>query len=74
MHYGFGLYGFFEGTASLEEEQQIRQWMEVSSENECLFLKERKLFDAVTVLTHYLKTDKEKRQLQQTVILRKKYC
>ncbi|KAA6344393.1 hypothetical protein EZS27_007981 [termite gut metagenome] len=62
------LYRFFEGIASLEEEQQIQQWMEASPENERMFLKERKLFDAVTVLTCSLetdKTDKEKRQFLQ---------
>ncbi|MDH6306455.1 ferric-dicitrate binding protein FerR (iron transport regulator) [Parabacteroides sp. PF5-5] len=44
------LYRFFEGTASLEEEQQIREWMETSPENKSLFFKERKLFDAMTLL------------------------
>ena len=44
------LYRFFDGTASLEEEKQIREWMEASSDNESCFFKERKLFDAMTLL------------------------
>jgi ferric-dicitrate binding protein FerR (iron transport regulator) len=44
------LYRFFEGTASLEEEQHIRQWVEASAENERSFLSERKFFDATSLL------------------------
>ncbi|MDR1879577.1 MAG: FecR domain-containing protein [Tannerellaceae bacterium] len=44
------LYRFFEGSASLEEERRIRRWMEDSAENRQLFLRERKLFDAATLL------------------------
>lgn len=42
---------FFEGRASLQEEMQIRQWMEASPENNQAFFKERKMFDAMTLLT-----------------------
>lgn len=45
------LYRFFEGTASLEEGEQVRAWMEESPENEKDFFRERKLFDAMMVLT-----------------------
>lgn len=41
---------FFEGNASLQEEMQIREWMEASPENHQAFFKERKLFDAMTLL------------------------
>ncbi|MCD7849465.1 MAG: FecR domain-containing protein [Parabacteroides sp.] len=44
------LYKFFEGTASYEEEVQVRQWMEYSPENRREFLKERKLFDSMLLL------------------------
>lgn len=44
------LYRFFEGTASFEEEEQVRVWMEASQENERAFFKERKLFDALLLL------------------------
>lgn len=44
------LYKFFEGTTSYEEEVAIKQWMECSPENNRLFLKERKLFDAMILL------------------------
>lgn len=44
------LYRFFEGTTSLEEEKQIREWMEASPDNERTFLKERKMFDAMLLL------------------------
>ncbi|WP_455601950.1 FecR family protein [Bacteroides rodentium] len=42
---------FFEGNASLQEEMQIREWMEASPENYQAFFKERKMFDAMTLLT-----------------------
>ena len=41
---------FFEGSASLQEEMQIREWMEASPENYQAFFKERKMFDAMTLL------------------------
>lgn len=41
------LYKFFEGTASLEEEQAIRKWLDASADNWRMLLKERKLFDAM---------------------------
>lgn len=44
------LYKFFEGTTSYEEEVAIRQWMEFSTENKRIFLKERRLFDAMLLL------------------------
>lgn len=45
------LYRFFEGTASMEEGELIRAWIEESPENENEFFKERKLFDAMMLLT-----------------------
>lgn len=45
------LYRFFEGTVSMEEGEQIRAWIEESPENEKEFYKERKLFDAMMLLT-----------------------
>lgn len=44
------LYRFFEGSASLEEEKDIRQWMESSPGNREIFLRERKFFDASALL------------------------
>ena len=44
------LYKFFEGSSSLEEEMHIRQWMDASPENKEIFLKERRFFDASTLL------------------------
>lgn len=38
---------FFEGTATLEEEQQVRQWVEESEDNRALFMRERKIYDAL---------------------------
>lgn len=45
------LYIFFQGNTSLEEEIRIRKWMEASSENYNTFMEERKLFDAMILLT-----------------------
>lgn len=42
---------FFEGNASIQEEKQVREWMEASFENRHAFFKERKIFDAMTLLT-----------------------
>lgn len=39
------LYKYFRGTASIEEEKQILDWVEASDENREAFLKERMLFD-----------------------------
>lgn len=39
------LYKYFSGTASIEEEKQILDWVEASDENREVFLKERMLFD-----------------------------
>lgn len=39
------LYKYFRGTASIEEEKQILDWVEASEENREAFLKERMLFD-----------------------------
>lgn len=44
------LYKFFEGTASFEEEDAIRQWLESSAEHRAALLKERKVFDAGLLL------------------------
>jgi hypothetical protein len=39
------LYGFFNGTASQDEEIMVREWLEVSAQNRRALLKERRLFD-----------------------------
>ena len=44
------LYKFFEGTASLEEEKDVKRWVEVSADNQRAFFKERKLFDSMLLL------------------------
>lgn len=45
------LYRFFNGSASFEEEVQIKTWMESSKENRQEFFHERRIFDALTVLS-----------------------
>lgn len=44
------LYNFFQGKTSMQEEIQIRKWMEASPDNSKLFMEERKLFDAMILL------------------------
>ena len=44
------LYKFFEGTASLDEEKDVRLWMDASADNRRAFFKERKLFDGMLLL------------------------
>ncbi|MDR1403730.1 MAG: FecR domain-containing protein [Tannerellaceae bacterium] len=58
---------FFEGLASLEEEQQIRHWMEASPDNEQTLYKERKLFDAITLLAQT--SHKKSASRQRTFLL-----
>lgn len=43
------LYRYFEGCASEEELTLIKNWLEASPDNMSLYLKERKLFDAVAM-------------------------
>ncbi len=43
------LYKYFEGLASQQEEETIRQWVEESPENRDIFLKERRIFDSIIV-------------------------
>ncbi len=52
------LYRFFEGNASLEEEKRIRDWLEASPDHKQLFLKERKLYDAI-LLNRKIKQSKK---------------
>lgn len=44
------LYNFFQGKTSIQEEIQIRKWMEASPDNFKFFMEERKLFDAMILL------------------------
>ena len=41
------LYRFFEGSASVSEEKQIKLWLDTSEANHHLFFQERKMFDAL---------------------------
>lgn len=41
------LYRFFESNTSLEEEKQIRQWLNTSEANRITFMRERKTYDAL---------------------------
>lgn len=45
------LYRFFEGTATYDEEQQVRQWFEESEHNRTLFMRERKIYDALLLVS-----------------------
>jgi ferric-dicitrate binding protein FerR (iron transport regulator) len=52
------LYRFFEGTATIEEEESIKKWIESSDENYADFLRERKMYDAL-LLSAPSKTSKQ---------------
>lgn len=54
------LYRFFEGRASAEEMKDIKEWSESSADNHRSLLRERKLFDAMLVLSS-MKSGKEER-------------
>jgi len=45
------LYRFFDGTATIEEEESVRNWIESSDDNYADFLRERKTYDALLLST-----------------------
>lgn len=61
------LYKYFRGTASIEEEKQILDWVEASDENREAFLKERMLFD-ISLFSE--KQDAKKKTARLVPILR----
>ena len=61
------LYKYFKGTASIEEEKQILDWVEASEENREAFLKERMLFDISLFST---KQDAKKKTMHIMPMLR----
>ncbi|MDL2208296.1 FecR domain-containing protein [Parabacteroides sp. OttesenSCG-928-O15] len=63
------LYRFFEGTSSEEEMREIKTWMESSGENERLFLKERKLYDAILLSGDKSDLTKKKRSIGNKLLL-----
>lgn len=63
------LYAFFESTASPEQEEQVRVWMEESPDNERTFFTELKLYDTATLLAHPIRrATKKVRQLRRVFI------
>ena len=61
------LYKYFKGTASIEEEKQILDWVEASEENREAYLKERMLFDVSLFST---KQDSKKKPMRLMPMLR----
>ncbi|MCD7976711.1 MAG: FecR domain-containing protein [Tannerellaceae bacterium] len=55
------LYTFFEGTATQQQQEEVRKWMEASPENERTFFKERRLFDMMLLLAQEREPVKTKR-------------
>lgn len=51
------LYKFFAGTATFEEKERIMLWMESAPDNKQLFLKERKLYNAVLLNNEYVEIE-----------------
>lgn len=51
------LYRFFEGRASVDEMQAIKEWAEASEENNLTLYKERKIFDATLLVGPLKKAD-----------------
>lgn len=46
------LYRFFEGHATVDEMKSVKEWTEASEENNRLFRRERKLFNAMVLVGH----------------------
>ena len=61
------LYKYFRGTASVDEEKQILDWVEASEENREAFLKERMLFDIALFSS---KQDAKKKNIRMIPMLR----
>ena len=58
------LYKYFKGTATIEEEKRILDWVEASEENREAFLKERMMFDVA------LFSDRQRPEKRHSVWLR----
>lgn len=56
------LYKFFAGTATFEEKERIMLWMESAPDNKQLFLKERKLYNAVLLNNEYVEIEQTVKQ------------
>ncbi|MCD7936008.1 MAG: FecR family protein [Tannerellaceae bacterium] len=54
------LYKYFEGVASFEEEEKIREWLKASEKNQKQFLQERKLFNALVLFA-----DKNRKEIPE---------
>ncbi len=61
------LYKFFEGIASGEQEQAIKQWLDDSPDNRRTLLKERKLFDAMLLWGGEANLPDQDAQVKKTV-------
>lgn len=63
------LYRFFEGHASVEEMNSVKEWVEASEENSKLFRRERKLFNAMILAgRHSNQTDMQVAKRKNTLI------
>ena len=60
------LYSFFKGVATDDEVGQVRQWAESTAENMRELMRERKMFDAMTLLAD----DSKKRNVENTTMQR----
>ena len=55
------LYRFFEGRVSKDEKIKIKEWAESSEENNAMLLRERKLFNAMILMSQPHHTNNERR-------------
>ena len=59
------LYRFFEGRATVDEMKSVKEWAEASEENDKLFRRERKLFNAMILVRHSKKSDMPVKEIKK---------
>ncbi|WP_294080005.1 FecR family protein [Proteiniphilum sp. UBA5384] len=57
------LHRFFKGNTNIDEEKQIRHWIEISEENKMAFKYERKIYDTLLTTSPITPVSEQKRQI-----------
>lgn len=64
------LYRFFEGHATVDEMKSVKEWSEASEENNRLFRRERKLFNAMVLVGHSKESGIPTKEIKKNYFIR----
>lgn len=64
------LYRFFEGHATVDEMKSVKEWTEASEENNRLFRRERKLFNAMVLVGHSKESGIPTKEIKKNYFIR----